>query len=170
MISGVTFGLPSRSPPIQDPKAQRRGVERQRLAERAIDLPHVARQRLPQRLLEHREAAADFVERRHGVIAHFVGLPDGRNLTPQRRRSTRRTPPASESGAIADGEDVGDPAMRLQQRAADDLGRMRREHQLDPQRSHRSWQRLGRQACGAPARERVGARTGLRRDASASRA
>ena len=44
-------------------EAQRRGVERQRLAERPIDLPQVARQRLPQRLLEHREAAADFIER-----------------------------------------------------------------------------------------------------------
>ena len=52
--------------------------------------------------------------------------------------------------------------MRLQQRSPNDLRRMRREHELDPQRSHGVGERVGRQAGGPPARERIGARTRLR--------
>ena len=95
------------------------------------------------------------------MVAYFPGLPHDGNLTPQivnRRVGLLRR----QVRAIADGEEVADPPMHLQQRAANHLRRVCREHQLDPQRLHRAGERVGRQALGAPARERIGARTGLR--------
>ena len=55
--------------------------------------------------------------------------------------------------------------MRLQQSAANHLRRMRREHELDPQRLHCVGERAGRQTVVTPARECVGTRTRLRRAA-----
>jgi hypothetical protein len=133
-----------------------------------IDLADVAGQRVPQYLLEDRERAADFVERGHTAIAHFVGLPDGRHLAPQRIEGRvgffRR-----QVEAVADGEGVGDTPMRLEQRPADDFRGMGGEHQLDPHRSHGVRERGGRQPSGAPAGERVGAGTGLRAMAGVAR-
>src|SRR5258705_484963 len=45
--------------------------------------------------------------------------------------------------------------MRLQERAADDLGGVGGEHQLDPQRSHGGREPLARQAGRPPAARRV---------------
>jgi len=142
-------------------EAQRRRIERYRLAECVVELAHIARHRLPKRLLEHRQRAADFIERGDRPIAHFVGLPDDRNLAPKRvhrrfrfvRRQVR---------TVADRQHVGDPSLRLQQRAADDLGGVGGQHQLDPQRSHGVRQRIARETRGTPACERIGTRARLR--------
>ena len=84
----MTLGLPSRSPPIHEPKRIGDIVERQPApvcrAQRAIELAQVARQRLPQRLLEDQQAAAHLVERRRPHAADLVGLPAGGDLAAQR--------------------------------------------------------------------------------------
>ena len=51
--------------------------------------------------------------------------------------------------------------MRLEQRPADDLGRVRGEHELDPQGSNGVPKRGGRQALGTQARKRLGTGAGL---------
>ena len=154
VISGVTLGLPSRSPPIHDPK--RNGA-----ASSASGSP-IARSicRMYRGSASHSVCSNTARPPRTsssgdtGPIAHFLGLPHRRDLPPQivergvgfLRRQVR---------PIADGEQVADPAIRLQQRAANDLGRVRREHQLDAQRLHCGGERIGRQTVRAPARERI---------------
>ena len=107
-------------------------------------------------MLEDGQTAADFVERRHRAIARLLGLPDGRDLAPERidgcGRLFRR-----QVGPIAEGEHIGDPAMRLQQGATHDLGRMGREYELDAEGSHRFGERAGRAPRCTKAREQIGA-------------
>ena len=83
---GVIVGLPSRSPPIHDPKrsAPRRAATRGRwLAQRAIERAQVSRQRVPQRLLEDEQAAADLFHRRRPPWPHLLGPPHGEDLAAQ---------------------------------------------------------------------------------------
>ena len=102
VTSGVTCGLPSRSPPIHDPKrigaassGSRRPVVRR---ERRIERAKVARQGVPERLLEDQEAARDFVERIGPSRPDLFGLPRRGDLARAAPRSSPRAPARSGPG------------------------------------------------------------------------
>ena len=89
VTSGVTCGLPSRSPPIHEPNrsgAASIGSPRPVLARSARStLAHVLRQRVPQALFEDDETAPHLVDRRRPLPAHVAGAPRGLNLAPDPR-------------------------------------------------------------------------------------
>ena len=148
-----------------DPRAEahRRGVERQRLArarDRSAAGSAAARPTASARTPRARRAL-----RRAATTARRA-LPRSATRSAISRRSASIA--ASDSSGVRSGRSrtassVGDAAMLLQQRAADHLGRVRREHQLDPQRSHRVGERVGRQA-----RRRASARTPRRTNRAAA--
>ena len=111
---GVTLGLPSRSPPIQEPKrigAASIGQAAARArAQGAVDAAHVSWQRVPEALLEHDEAAAHFVDRRGPLLAHIARLPGRRDLAAERGRPVPRAPGPSGRG---DPASASAAAMRL---------------------------------------------------------
>ena len=151
-----------------DPRAEadRRDLERQAgagvLGQGPVQLAQVARQRLPQRLLEHQQAAADLVERRRPDPPDLVGLPAGGNLAAQRLDDGLPLP-ERQVRAVLLGQGAGDAVVLLQQRAADDLGRVGGQHQLDLERADGIAQVGGRQPGRDQPAERLLARAALRR-------
>ena len=156
-----------------DPRAEadRRRVERQprpgvRHAARASSDAQITRQRVPQRLLEDDQAAADFVER-VGPLAR--GPRSVSHAAAISRRSASSV--SSRSGIVKSGRSrsrqrLRDAAVLLHQRAARDLGRMRREHQLDLQRARR---RRGARRPDTPPRRRRGKRFVARAESAVAR-
>ena len=142
-----------------DPRAEpdRRRVERQgpagRCPQGGIERPQVARQRIPDRLLEDQEAARHLVERVGTPGPYLFGLPGGDDLAPQ---------PLDRLGALRNcqvrsiqlHQRRGDLQVLVDQRSTRDLGRMGREDELDPQRAHRLVERVGADLFANEARER----------------
>ena len=87
----------------------------------AIEFAEIARQRVPQRLLEDDEPAADLVERRRPVAPHFVGFPAGDGLAPQRLHRHLAFE-HGEIGAILQRQCLSDAIVLLQERATDVFG------------------------------------------------
>ena len=147
VTSGVTFGLPSRSPPIQEPNrmgAASSGRPRPVACRSARSSePQVLRQRVPDGLLEHRErrrtsSSGDGRSRRTSSVSHAAVI--SRRSVLDARLALEA---ASASGRSMVGERVGDPAVFVLQRPAHDLGGMRGDHELDPQVADCRVQRLG---------------------------
>ena len=123
------------------------GVERQASvhdpSQGPVERSAQLRNGVPDRLLEHRHAGADLVERRRPFAPDLLGVPGTGNLAahrldqrlPLRRRQVRPVPP---------GKCRGDAVVLVLQRPPHDLGRMRRDHQLDAQAANRLEQRLRR--------------------------
>ena len=86
MQSGFTSGLPSRSPPIQEPNCTRFGkiglveFESVNVAKRFDDFGVNSRQRVEQRQTKIAKAHADFVVDGRLGEANFVGLPERRDF------------------------------------------------------------------------------------------
>ena len=102
--AGVTNGLPSRSPPIHEPKLSSGGtVERSLgvvLGERLLEVAVDPRDRLGQRRGEVDQAAADLVEHGQRDRPQLVGAPqllDGRQQPPARVLRRRRAARSSSS-------------------------------------------------------------------------
>ena len=148
------------------PEAERRSIRREPAAgvfdERRVQGAEELRQRVPQRLLEHGQSRPGFVHRRGTARTHLARFPRRGNLDAERLDELfvfgRR-----EIHPIARGEQIGDAAELLHQRAACDLGGMRGEHQLDPQPRDRLVEAIGRDAGSDQAAERLVARSDLRR-------
>ena len=133
------------------------------------------------RHVERQAAACDATERsiersqelRHGVHRICSKTPAPR--APRRAATAARaapprspTPPESRAAALDErvalerrqiraiepGERLGDAAVLVLQRPAHDLGRMRGQHELDPQRADRLVQRVARHAGRGQPRER----------------
>ena len=132
-----------------DPRAEadRRRVERQAAAraraQRAIDAAQVARQRVPQALLEHDQAAAHFVERRRPLLRAPRSSPTPSSISRRSAAISSSCSGARQVGAIARRQRRGNAVVLLDQRAARDLGRVRGQHQLDLQRADRLVQPSG---------------------------
>jgi len=130
------------------------------VASSGSDFAQVGRHRVPQGFFEHDEARADFVERRDPTGARFVTLPGRRDLAPQTIDRIvvfhgRQIDP------IAKREDRRDAVVLLNQRAPDDFGRMRGQHELDARRNDGVGERVWRDAGADQPRERLGARAAL---------
>ena len=87
-VAGPTFGLPSRSPPIQRAEPERRAGQA-----RLPDGEQVGR-RVPQAVLEEPEPLTDLVDDPGPVGAHLVGLPEDRDLLGELARRRVRAPAA----------------------------------------------------------------------------
>ena len=148
------------------PEAQRRRVQRQPapgvLDERRVEHAQEARQRVPERLLEDDQPGPRLVDGRGPLAPHLARLPRRGNLDAQRVEQIARLG-QREIGPVAQREQVRDAPVLLHQRAARDLGRMRREHQLDLQPDDHGVQRVGGDAGAAQASERLVARADLGR-------
>ena len=134
-----------------DPRSEchRGRIERQPLPrglhQGAVDAAEIFRDGIPEALLEDHEPGADFIERRHTVALHFVGLPCRRDLTME---LFERLLPLGwrQVGPIAEGQEVRDAIVFLDQRAPRDLGRMCRQNQLHAHRAERPHEIRGRHA------------------------
>ena len=138
VISGVTLGLPSRSPPIHEPKrigAASSGRPRPWRARSARSIAARNAAPRPRGSARRPPGRPDFVERRRPFARTSSVCHDRRSRGAAALRSSSR--PAASGPAGRAGERVGDAALLLQQRAAHDLGRMRRDHQLDAQTAMR---------------------------------
>ena len=131
-----------------------------RRAQRAIHAAQVTRQRMPEALLEHDQAAADLVEDRRTLTAEVVGSPRAHDLAQQRRLDLLALR-HRQVVAVQDAERAGHAVVFLDQRAAGDLGGMRREHQLDPERADGVMEGVRRQATGPQPGKRLVARASL---------
>ncbi len=154
-------------PIAADPRSEtdRRGVEWQppagRPAECRIERAKVAGEGVPDRLLEDQEAARDLVERIGLSRADFFRFPRRGDFTAQlldRLRALRH----GQVRAIEPHQRVRDVQVLVNQRAPGDLRRMRREHELDPQRARSLVKGLRRHAAGYQARKGLLARRRLR--------
>ena len=88
VVSAVTDGFPSRSPPTHVPHRRNAGNDGAREpllfgVERAVDLAIDERKRREDRLVEQREHRADLVERLRSVATHRIGPPQAGDLLPQ---------------------------------------------------------------------------------------
>ena len=90
-------------------------------------------------MLEDAERGANLVERRRALAAHLFGLPRGGNLAAQ-LPSERLPLVRRHVRPIEAGEGLGDRGVLPLQRAPHDLGRMRGEDEIDPQREDRGIQ------------------------------
>ena len=149
-----------------DPRSEtdRRGVEWQRPAGRPpecrIERPKVAREGVPDRLLEDQEAARDLVEWVGLSRPDLFRFPRRGDFTAQlldRLGALRH----GQVGAIEPHQRVRDVQVLVNQRAPGDLRRMRREHELDPQRARSLVEGLGRHAAGYQPRKGLFARRWL---------
>ena len=134
------------------------------LDQRGVERPEKLRHRVPQRLFEDRHARSRFVDRRWPPLPHLAGFPRSGNLDAQRVEQLvvlgRR-----QVGAIALVEQVRDAFELLHQRPARDLGRVRREDQLDAQAADGLVQAVRGDAGGDQPAERLVTRPDLRRRA-----
>ncbi len=132
------------------------------LHERLVEHAQEARQRVPERLLEDDQPRPRFVDGGRPLPPHLAGLPRRGNLYPQRVEQIARLR-HGQVGPVTHREQVRDPPVFLHQRPAGDLGRMRREHELDLQADDDRVQRVGRDAGAAEASKRFVARADLRK-------
>ena len=121
-------------------------------AQRAIDAAQIPRQRVPQALLEHHQAAAHLVERRRPLGRAPRRSPTRPSISRRSAAISSSLLRAGEIGTVAARQRRGDPVVFLHERAPGDLGRMRREHELDLQRAHRLVQPSRRTRRGASSR------------------
>ena len=165
VTSGVTCGLPSRSPPIHDPKrigAASSGSGRPVVRRSAASSDRqVARQGVPDCLLED---SRPLVTSSSGVGLSRPDLfrfPRRGDFTAQlldRLRALRH----GQVRAIEPHQRVRDVQVLVNQRAPGDLRRMRREHELDPQRARSLVKCLRRHTAGDQPRKGLFARRRLR--------
>ena len=172
VTSGVTCGLPSRSPPIHEPKrsgAASTGRPRPVLARSARSSARAKRRhRVPQALLEDDEAAAHLVDRRGPLLAHLARRPRrSRSHGGARQRAPRVRERSDLAGRVR--PVPGNAVVLLDDPAARHLGRVRGQHQLDLQRAHGLVQPVRRDARREQTREAVLARSALRRARLGSR-
>ena len=150
--------------PNPGPEPDGGGIERKavarNLAQGAIEPLHVLRERVPDGFLEDRQHRPDFLQRRGPFPPDLLGLPGGGDLAAQR---LERCLPFErrEVGTIAFGEHLGDALVLVLKRAAHDLGRVRRDDQLDPERQDRAAELRGLDASSDEAWERFCDRRGL---------
>ena len=159
------LGLPSRSPPIHDPNrigATSRGSGVPVVAASARSTARRYCGSASQRLCSNTTSPARTSSSgAHARAAHFVGLPGGRNL-PLKIGERLFLLVRRQVGPIAKRQNLRDAIVFLQQRAAHDLGGMRREDQLDPHRGDGGGQRVGGDTALAQSREGLGGRSALR--------
>ena len=163
---GVTCGLPSRSPPIQEPKrigAASMGRPRPVLARRARSTPRTKRGSASQRLCSN-------TMRPLRTSSSGVGRCSRTSLVCQAAAISRRSASIrsvtlghGQVGTVACRQRRGNAVVLLDERPARHFGRMRGQHQLDPQRADRLVQPLRRDAAREQPREGVLARPALRR-------
>ena len=147
-VAAPAFGFPSRSPPIHVPK--RSGEPGSRACHAAEELGGC----VPQALLEEPEALADLVDDPRPRRPDLVGLPEDRHLLRERplARSTLRR---GQTDVVELVEQPCDAPVLLEDRARERLGRMRGEHELDPDARRRRRQLLETDTLGLELAERL---------------
>ena len=124
---GVTCGLPSRSPPIHEPKrigAASTGSPRPVLTRRARSIVRAkTRHRVPQALLEHDEAAAHLVDRRRDAARVPRSSPRRFRFHGEERRPARRARRSSGPGRSRVGQRTRNAIVLLHDPAARHFGR-----------------------------------------------
>ena len=148
----MTFGLPSRSPPIQVPKASGRAVggssTPSRRERRGQLLEHVRQRRSRGQLLEVVDGVARLVDRLGPRHPQLVGLPQ--QLDDLGQPAVR----CAVRGSLV--EQLGDPAQLGQDRTAGGLGRVGGEHRADgepgrpPRRARRGHDAVAGARCAPP--------------------
>ncbi len=120
-------------------EANRRGLQRQPFTEGflqgAIDVAQEVRQRVPEGMLDHREAPFRLVHRGRPGAADFVGVP-GLGDQPLEFFLHRLALFGQQVAVVTSGQLAGDGVVLLNQRAARHFGGVRGEHQLDLQLRH----------------------------------
>ena len=147
-------------------EANRRGFQWQtqagRFVQGLVGLAHMVGDRLPQRMLDHRETPFGFIDRRRARAADFFGVP-GFGDQPLQGVLDLFAFGCGQVAMILRGELRGDRVVLLDQRAARHFGRVRGQHQFDFQSRQLPGQRLGAVAFAAQTREQFRQHAGFER-------